>query len=118
MNLSGGFYVVASVGTLLVALPFALLMFSLWRLSFWGRSVVFIAATAVLGLGSAIYSSEPFGSKGSTEENVVMFLGMWGLLFYLLTSVAGVIALAKKIFHQKTNDLAHGPEMIDQRKLH
>ena len=118
MNLSGGFYVVVSVGTLLVAVPFALLMFYLWRLSFWGRSVVFIAATIVVGLAAAIYSSEPFVGKASTEENVVIFLGMWGLLFYLLVSVAGVVALAKKIFHQKTTDLAHGPEMVDQRKSH
>jgi hypothetical protein len=88
---SPGFLIVASIGALIVVGPFVYALVKLCRVGQSGRLVSLLSALLVLGMGLCIFKLEPIAGTVSFEENAVLFLGLWGFMFYFL---AGVVVMA------------------------
>jgi len=96
MNLNTGFYVVLIVALLLVVGPFSLLMTKLWRSGTLGKTSFGLSVLAVVALAISFVVDEPLTGSGSFEEDLVLFLGIWGFSFYSIVGLSSIVNFARR----------------------
>jgi hypothetical protein len=97
MNFSAGLFVIALVGLLAVVMPCVFLAIRFWRAGTRSRIGVCLGMLFVLVIGIVCFGSEPIAGAGSFEENLVIFLGTWGILFYSFAALSSVVVRVRRM---------------------
>ncbi|ABR91840.1 Hypothetical protein mma_0732 [Janthinobacterium sp. Marseille] len=110
MEFSAGYWVLLFVGFIAVVLPSAIVAIRFWSASRAGRVCVLIGMLVVLVLGVLMVFGESDSPSFDTpplsfsfEEGSLAFLFIWGMWFYTIMFVYGVVQGGKALIGKKSN---------------